>query len=124
MHISPQILRLALLRIFAEAGVGAGEKLSFGEVSARWPQTGLRGSDLRDAVRELLDSGDLIGSGGDEALSLALSPETQRSVREPHGVLQMASFDEEATLFMARHRRKSGRLTEMRQRAEDHRVGA
>lgn len=34
MHISPQTLRLALLRVFADADVGAGNSLSFTEVNA------------------------------------------------------------------------------------------
>lgn len=120
MHISPQILRLALLRLFAEASADAGDKLSFGRISALWPQTGLRTADLRDAVRELLDSGDLVGSGGDEALSLSLSPAAARGLREPYGELQLASFEDEATLFMARHRERGGEAAGLQRRAQDH----
>jgi hypothetical protein len=119
MHISPQILRLALLRIFADASMDAGDTLSFTQVSARWPHTGLRDSDLRDAVRELLDSGDLVGSGQDETLSLSLSAAARRSLSEPYGELYMASFDDEATLFMARHRRSRHSLPGQKLRAED-----
>jgi hypothetical protein len=106
MHISPKVLRLSLLRLFAEAGVGPDGCLSFAELSLRWPHTGLRAADLRDAVRELVDSGDLLASGEDDALHLSLSPASLRGLREPYGELQMASFDDEATLFMARHRQR------------------
>ena len=119
MHISSHILRLALLRIFADAGVGAGDSLSFPQISRRWPHTGLRDSDLRDAVRELLDSGELVGSGQDETLNLTLSPEALRTLREPYGVLRLATFEDEATLFMAKHRYPSGRAPEQRQRMTD-----
>jgi len=118
-HITSHILRLALLRIFADADIGAGDRLDFTQISARWPQTGLRNSDLRDAVRELLDSGDLVGSGHSETLSLALSPAARRGLAEPYGELHMASFDDEATLFMARHRHRDERAPQQRQRAED-----
>lgn len=121
MHISPKVLRLSLLRLFAEAAVGPDGALSFAEVSMRWPQTGLRGSDLRDAVRELLDSGDLQASGEDDGLHLHLnlSPEALRGLREPYGELHLATFDDEATLFMARHRMRGNVPTEPARRALD-----
>lgn len=87
------------LRVLVETGVDAGDKLSSGRVIALWPWTG-----LRDLVRKLLDSGDLIGSGGDEALNPPLSPAAARGLREPYGELQLSSFDDEATLFMTKHR--------------------
>lgn len=116
MQISPQILRLALLRVFAEA---ESERLEFAQVSSLWPRTGLRQSDLRDAVRELLDSGDLLGSGADDTLQLALSPQGLGALREPYGELQVASFDDEAALFMARHRERAAQMEGMRRRAVD-----
>lgn len=119
MHISPKVLRLSLLRLFAEAAVGPDGCLSFAEISMRWPQTGLRGSDLRDAVRELVDSGDLRATGQDDGLRLSLSPEALRGLREPYGELHLASFEEEATLFMARHRPRQGLPAEpVRRRAD------
>jgi hypothetical protein len=118
MHISPRILRLALLRVFAQTGVGASGSLSLAEVSAAWPQTGLRQSDLRDAVREMLDSGELEGSGPDESLSLALSPRVLQDLREPHGELQLATFDDEAMLFMAQHRGRGGESAGMMRRGD------
>lgn len=117
MHISSQILRLALLRIFTEAGVSAGTSLSITQLSARWPETGLRTADLRDAVRELMDSGDLIGAGRSETLTLSLSPQGLRGLREPFGEMQTASFEEEATLFMAKHRGRGGSAPSQERRA-------
>ncbi|HZR34995.1 MAG TPA: hypothetical protein VFA75_06435 [Nevskia sp.] len=119
MHISPQILRLALLRLFADASLSPGDRMDFTRLSALWPQTGLRTSDLRDAVRELLDSGELVGSGEGETLTLSLSPAGRCALSEPYGEVQMASFDDEATLFMAQHRHKAPRPPEERQRAAD-----
>jgi hypothetical protein len=119
MHISPQVLRLSLLRLFAESGVGCHGSLSFAEVSVRWEHTGLRAADLRDAVREMLDSRDLLASGEGETLQLALGPEALRGLREPHGELQVASFDDEATMFMARHRLRGASTVEKGRRMAD-----
>jgi hypothetical protein len=119
MHISPKVLRLSLLRLFADAAVGPEGCLSFAEVSMRWPQTGLRGDDLRDAVRELLDSGDLLASGEDDGLHLSLSPEALRGLREPYGELHLATFEDEAALFMARHRVRGNVPPDPLRRARD-----
>lgn len=119
MHISSKVLRLSLLRLFAEAAVGPDGSLSFAEVRMRWPQTGLRNADLRDAVRELVDSGDLRASGEDDGLHLSLSPEAMRGLREPYGELHLATFEDEATLFMARHRPRPGQPTEPSRRRAD-----
>jgi hypothetical protein len=119
MQISPRILRLSLLRLFADAGAGVSGALSFAELSARWPQTGLRDSDLRDAVRELVDSGDLVASGEGEGLSLALGAAALRSLREPYGELQLASFEDEATMFIARNRKRPGAPAEPARRSAD-----
>lgn len=75
---------------------------------------------MLDAVRELLDSGDLVGSRQDETFNLSLNPLAMRALREPYGELHMASFDDEAMLFMARHRHQGGRISDARQRATDH----
>lgn len=119
MHISPKVLRLSLLRLFAEAAVGPDGRLSFAEISTRWPHTGLRNSDLRDAVRELVDSGDLLASGENDGLRLSLSPQALRGLREPYGELHLTTFEEEATLFMARHRPRQGAPTEASRRRAD-----
>ena len=119
MHISPKVLRLSLLRLFAEAAVGPDGCLSFAEVSTRWPLTGLRTADLRDAVRELVDSGDLVASGEEDSLHLALSPAALRGLREPYGELHLSCFDDEATLFMARHRLRGSTPAEPRRRTMD-----
>ena len=119
MHISPKVLRLSLLRLFAEAAVGPEGCLSFAEVNMRWPHTGLRDSDLRDAVRELVDSGDLLASGEDDGLHLSLSPLALRGLREPYGELHLATFEDEATLFMARHRPRPGQPGEAARRRAD-----
>ncbi len=59
MYVSSHTLRQALLRIFTEAVANPGESLSFSEIARTWSRTGLRDLDLRIAVRELVESGDL-----------------------------------------------------------------
>ena len=73
MHVSSQTLRSALLRIFADAGNSAREGLNFPDIARRWAATGLRDSDLRAAVHELLESGELLSLQRDGILSFALN---------------------------------------------------
>ena len=119
MHVSSHILRLALLRIFAEAGVRAGNCLSFVEIGERWTNSGLRAADLRNATRDLVESGDLISLERNSALVFALSEWAYRALYQPDGELQLTTPDDEATLFNARYRPRSGYDPNLRRRMED-----
>ncbi len=119
MHISSRTLRLALLRIFEEAGARANEGLAFPEILRSWSHTGLRDSDLRAAVHELLDSGDLRSVERDGMLAFALDASTRGQLRRPGGELQLATLEDETTLMHARLRERALRDPDLRRRAED-----
>jgi hypothetical protein len=59
MSIDFQTMQDAVLRIFAAQGVSAGESLSLESLKAQWPRARLRRSDLVQAVRQLVFSGEL-----------------------------------------------------------------
>ena len=119
MFISYSVLRLAILHIFAEADGGVREPLSFHELGILWRQTGLRDSDLRDAVRGLLDAGEMVANKADDTLVLSLSPELLQDLDEPVAALALGTVDEEMTLFRARHRDHVARGPDRRDRAGD-----
>ncbi|MDE0856643.1 MAG: hypothetical protein OSA97_19690 [Nevskia sp.] len=119
MHISSQTLRLALLRIFADAGLRAGDWLAFPEVACAWSATGLRDSDLRVAVHEMLDSGDLISLERDSALGLALSTSQYQRLYRQDGELQLATAEERSNLASVRYRPHRGADAGLRRRSED-----
>lgn len=119
MHISSHILRLALLRLFAEAGARAGDWLSFAELGERWVETGLRTADLRTAVNDMMEAGDLVSSEHEGNPGFALSHGGYRAVMEPNGDLQRASPDDDTTLLNARFRPRRGQDLGLRRRLDD-----
>jgi hypothetical protein len=72
MQLAFSTLRPALLKVFMESGARAGGWLAYHEVAAAWQRGGLRGDDLRDAVHQMLEGGELLASDRDGVLSLAL----------------------------------------------------
>jgi hypothetical protein len=119
MHISSHLLRLALLRVFAEAGVRAGDWLSFSEMGERWRITGLRASDLLAATRDLEESGDLIKMERDRALLFTLSESAHRDLGRHDGELQKVSSEDQSDLFDASYRPRTGHSPSLRRRVED-----
>ncbi|HWY25787.1 MAG TPA: hypothetical protein VNX47_12760 [Nevskia sp.] len=93
--------------------------MSFVELGERWVDTGLRTDDLRTAVDDLAESGDLIPSERDSLLGFSLSGWALRSLAQPDGELQQASPEDEATLFNARYRVRDGSNPALRRRLED-----
>ena len=77
MYVPSNTLRLALLRVFAEAGANAGEALGFPEIARNWARTGLRDHDLRIAIRELLESGELRSTQQDGLLGFFINTAAQ-----------------------------------------------
>lgn len=59
MSIDFKTMQDAVLRIFAAQGLAAGESLSLESLKAQWPRARLRRSDLVQAVRQLVFSGEL-----------------------------------------------------------------
>jgi len=54
MISSENVLEQALAQVFD--GKSAGEKLSLAEISTVWHAVGLRNTDMRDAIREMVES--------------------------------------------------------------------
>ena len=119
MYISSHILRLALLRLLADAGMCGGDWLGFVEIGDRWRETGLRAADLRTAVDDLVESGDLVGSERDGLLGYSLGGWALRSLYQPDGELQSAAVNDETTLFNARFRPRKGSDQGLRRRLDD-----
>lgn len=59
MSIDFKTMQDAVLRIFAAQGLAAGESMSLESLKAQWPRARLRRSDLVQAVRQLVFSGEL-----------------------------------------------------------------
>ena len=54
MLVSESILEQALAQVFD--GKAAGARMTLADISAAWSAVGLRKSDLRDAIREMIES--------------------------------------------------------------------
>jgi hypothetical protein len=119
MQILSHILRLALLRVLADAGMHAGDWLSFVEIGDYWRDTGLRAADLRKAVNDLVDSGDLVASDRDGLLGYSLGGWARHSLHQPDGELQQASDADKELLLNARFRPRAGTDPGLRRRDED-----
>jgi hypothetical protein len=108
-----------MLRLFAEAGLRAGDRLSLVDIGDRWGDTGFRTSDLSDAVQALIDSGDLVAMMQDGQPGYGLSQNAYRDLLRPDCELQRASIEDNDLLFELRCRPRRGRDSGQRRRAED-----
>lgn len=54
MQISENVMEHALAQVFD--GKTAGERLSLAEIATVWHMVGLRHADMRDAIREMVES--------------------------------------------------------------------
>jgi hypothetical protein len=104
MQIDSATLRLALTKVLVDGGAMMGRWLSYTEVAAAWQRTGLRGSDLRDAVHEMIESHDLVAADRDGCLSLTLDPSLRRSFIEFDAELTLVAVQEDVTLREAAQR--------------------
>jgi hypothetical protein len=118
MYIDSSTLRLALLKIFVESGAPADWR-PYCDVAEAWRLTGLRGSDLRDAVHEMIEGGELVSAERDGALSLALSSELLHGMRQPDSYLRLGTLEEEITLLDLLFRDKPGPDHGLRRRVSD-----
>lgn len=119
MQISSRILRLSLLSLFAEAVEHGGDSLSLAEISRRWATTGLRGSDLRDAVHELMESGDLSCRQCGEEMRLFLGTDARQGLHHERGELFLATLEQEAAMLHARYRPRPGPPAVAQRRLDD-----
>lgn len=90
MYIPSTTLKLALLRVFAEAGARSGDSLGFPAILRGWARTGMDDHELRVAVRELLESGELRSTQHDGVLAFALDASALHGLERPHGELRLA----------------------------------
>lgn len=118
MQIDSNALRLALLKIFMESGVPAGWH-AYGSIAAAWQHTGLRVSDLRDAVHEMMEGGELHSAERDGALSLALDADLLHCLAQPNAYLRLGTLQQEVTLLDALFRGSRGADRGLRRRARD-----
>jgi hypothetical protein len=102
MELSAKALRLALLRLYADTGLKAGQALSAGELAVAWKGTGLRTADLDQAVQALLSRGELSGSPQE---GYAITDAGRASFGSLDTDLQQGSLKDEAALLEARYRR-------------------
>ena len=116
MHISSSTLRLALLRLFQQAGMRTGDQFPFRDMERAWHSTGLRTSDLRDAVRLMHEDGELQRVGQDFDLSFALTAKA----RSAQDLQADPAFEEDsAALVTVSQRVRLGYAPEKRRRASD-----
>jgi hypothetical protein len=71
MLVSENILEQALAQVFD--GIPAGASMTLAEVSAGWNKVGLRKSDLRDAIREMVEHRCLISYNYLDSLAFELT---------------------------------------------------
>jgi hypothetical protein len=102
MEISPKALRLALLRLYQEAGLAADQPLSAGGLGVAWKQTGLRSADLEQAIQALLARGELRGNSHE---GYAITSAGQASFAGLETDLEQGSLKDEAALIEARFRK-------------------
>lgn len=58
-RVTDEMVENALLQIFVDCGIEAGDSLPFRRLRADWPRTRLRRNDLVQAVKRLVFQGDL-----------------------------------------------------------------
>jgi hypothetical protein len=119
MQIDSGTLRLALTKVLVENGALTGRWLRYSEVAAAWPRTGMRGSDLRDAVHEMIESHDLAAADNDGALNLALAPGLRRSLSQFDAELTLVAVQDDVSLREAALRRLPHLDPGLRRRYDD-----
>lgn len=66
MKINTLCKRLALQDVFESLAVEPGSALAYFELLRRWDDTGMRRSDLDDALANAISAGDVVDTYGDE----------------------------------------------------------
>ncbi len=89
MIVTHSTLEKALLRIFREQSMAAYSSIPFRELQGFWSYTGLRQSDLRDAVRGMFEQNYVDFENANGGLSVVLTPEGAEHIDAPE--LQLAS---------------------------------
>jgi len=118
MLVSPTTLELAFWRILHDRRAETGTPLPFGELEQEWDKTGLRRSDLRDAVRMTLERGWVECVPESAGLALRLTSGGYRRFYQPTALsVSLALYDEnERVLDEVRQRPHAGNAPERPQR--------
>jgi hypothetical protein len=119
MQIDSNTLRLALLKIFMNASLPVTSWRAYAEVARDWKSTGLRGSDLLDAVHEMMGKGELLSSDLNGVPSLALAAGMEQSLTGPKAYLNLGSQRDEDALLGVLTRESGGYDLGLRRRADD-----
>jgi hypothetical protein len=95
MQVAISTLRPALLKAFMDSGARGGSWLAYSELATAWQRSGLRADDLRDAVHQMLEGGELLTSDRGGVLSLALGSGVLESLAHPGLELRLATLQDE-----------------------------
>lgn len=122
MQIEESTLRRALLGVLDACGVDRyDDGVPWAMLRERWRDTGLRESDLRDAVRILAERGQIILREAGNTLGVGLSDEGRAALRRRPielGSLRQDIHDQLVLLRARMRRRGSGAAGQLR-RADD-----
>ena len=86
MQISSTTLELAFSRILVEMKLKPGQPFDFASVRDQWQATGLRASDLRDVVHELMEKGLLRVANSERTLRFELTDLGARRLCSEYGM--------------------------------------
>ncbi len=123
MIVTESVLERTLFVIFRDRNMRSGSCMPLMDLQYYWMSTGLRGDDLRDAVRYLSRRGFILLRNGDDQSSLELTPRGARRLDEFRRILPEDAHEIEDVLAMteARHRRSeaAGQTARRERRAGD-----
>ena len=83
MLASSSRLEAALVDVVQRAGMGRGTPIRFALIAQEWNRVGLRASELRDAIRELVERRYATCTEQDGQLAIAPTPSGLRRLNEP-----------------------------------------
>lgn len=120
MFVSSSTLRLALCRILDEWVAAPGAVLRYTDLELAWLHTGLRTSDLRDAVRELVERGEMLTTHQGDALAFTLTAVGCQSLAAVGKNGKPPRVRDALTLLRARYRKREAVPAAYHRRADDH----
>lgn len=123
MIVTHSTLEKALLRIFREQHMTRYSSLPFRELQGLWAYTGLRQSDLRDALRYMFEQNAIDFQNDGDGLSVVVTPSGASLMHE--GEVHLGSMLRDTRDKLSLHRagqRQDSRITDgsTRMRADDH----
>jgi hypothetical protein len=110
--------QLAVLSIFRDVGIPAGDVLSIGEIGRAWPEYAVRLSDLRPALDALIEERVLALEPGSQDV-LVLTTIGERWLREQPGWLKYRLLVPRIWRKRRRGRRAQADASTLRRRRDD-----